>query len=116
MVAVEGGVSSRGDIVAFHEAFGKIFRTFQLCTHLRRTNNLHIAEQTMILEIICDTFNERHFWSNNHHVNFVVDDKVCHLIEVSWRYLHIFSNGRRAGITRTDVEFFDFWTLCYFPC
>ena len=102
--------------MALHETLGKILRAFQHGTGFRGTDDGHVLQQVVMAEVVVDAFHQRVFRTDHHHVDFFVDDELCHSIEVVGFDVDVGACKCGSGITGSDEEFFDARTLRNFPC
>ena len=93
----EGG---GGDLVAHHEAFGKILGAFELRGFLGRAKDFEAARA----KEIDDARRQRHFRADNGQVDAVLFGKVGELDRVGDRQVFQFKLTCRAGVARCDID------------
>ena len=109
-------IACRRDVVAHHEAFGKLLAAFQAGAFLRRADDRHRFQRLVVSEIVVDAFNQRVFVAHDNHCHTVVDGKFAYGFEVERRQCHIFTILFGSAVAGGDEEFRKAWALVEFPC
>ena len=68
-----------------------------------------------IVEEVVDAVHERSLWSYDHHVNAFFQGSLLYALEVGYAHVDVLAAIRCSRIAWSDVQFLNFWTLCYFP-
>ena len=116
MLAVEGLIGSCGDVMALHEAFGKILASFQYGSGLAGTDNGNVSQFSIVLEIVVDALYQWVFGTNHYHLYAVSQYKNLDGIKVVSLHVYILAYCSCTGITRCDEQFLALLTLSDFPC
>ena len=118
MFAIECLIACSGDVVAFHESFGKVFRTLQHSTGLRGANDGHSLGALVVFHVVVNAFHQRVFGSHDNHVDAVVGDELLDSLEVVSFHVDVLCLGQCAcaGIARSNKQFFHSLALSRFPC
>ena len=61
--------------MAHHKALGKVLTALKHSTLLGRTDDRHVRELGVSLEIVIDTLDQRILWTYYHHIDLMLDYK-----------------------------------------
>ena len=103
VLAIEGLVAGRGDVVALHERLGEVLRAFEHSTSLRRSDDGDVAGARIAAEVVIDATHQRVFRSYHHHVDGMVGSEGLQCLEVVDADGDVLAHTARSGIARCDV-------------
>ena len=101
--------------MTLHKGFGKILRPLQHCSGLGRPDDRNTAQMLIVLKVVVNTLDQRIFRAHDNHTNLMVDYKTTDGVKIIGFDGHILPHLGRTGIAGSNVEMFDFGTLCNFP-
>ena len=104
------------DLMTHHEAFGKLLAALQLCSVGGRTDNGDMFQFGTILEVIVDAFYQRVFGTYYYHFDVFFQSESADRFKVGSFDVDILAYGVCSGVSRSDVQLFNFRTLGNFPC
>ena len=113
--AREALIAGGRDVVAHHEALGKLLAALEAGTLFRRADDGDMFQFVVCDEIIVYTFYQRVFGAYHHHVDVVFHGKTAKGVEVGGRYFYVGADSGGPGITGSDEEAVGFGTLFQFP-
>ena len=116
MLTVERLVAGSRDVVALHEALGKVFRAFQHGTGLRRTDDRNACRTLVGLELIINATHQGVFGSYDHHVDIVLQDEFLQIVEFVDADGHVLAVVDCSGIAGRNEQLLAFRTLGNLPC
>ena len=102
--------------MTFHEAFGKVFTAFELCSCLGRANHGDSARALIVVESVGNAVHKRVFRADNQHVDGVTGCESLDGLEVVDLQVDILATVPCTGIPRCNIEFVTFLALGNLPC
>ena len=109
-------IGSRGNVVALHKTFGKVFAALELCARLRRSNHLHLRQFGSRMEKVGDTRHQWVFVAHHEHRYSVGSGKFAHGFKIHGRDGHIGAILCGAGIAGSHPKGVEQRALAQFPC
>ena len=116
MLSVESLIAGCGDIVTYHESFGKVFRTFQYGASLRGTDNRDVLGAQVGFKVIVDTFYQWVLRTYYYHINAFLYTELLNGFEVVGLHADILTAVACSCVTWCNKQFLTFLTLSDFPC
>ena len=116
MLTVEGLVTGSGDVVALHEALGKILRTFEHSASLRGTDDGDGLGAGICLQFVVEALYQRVLGAYDHHVDAFLYTEGLDGLEVVSLHGDVLTAVAGAGVTWGDIEFLTLAALSNLPC
>ena len=113
---VECLICSSGDAMTLHEGLRKILATFEDSSGFRGPDDWHVRNFRMLQEVVIDTFHQRVFRTYHNHIHLLCLDEGGNGVEIIGLDGHILAHKTCSGISGSNVELLNLWTLCDFPC
>ena len=114
-LAGEGLVGSRGNMVALHEALGKVLAALQHGTLTGGTDDGNILQSLIGLEIIVDSLHQGVFGTYHDHVDALGEDKGLDAFEIIGLEGYVLTHTLGSGIAGSNKKAFYLGTLAYLP-